>query len=44
MKRMNVILTDKQKKIIDQKFKELRILKQIEQEILNHNKKSNKKQ
>lgn len=39
MKRMNVILTDKQKKIIDQKFKELRILKQIEQEILNHNKK-----
>jgi hypothetical protein len=42
MKRMNVILTDKQKKIIDQKFKELRILKQIEQEILNHNKKYNK--
>ena len=42
MKRMNVILTERQKKIIDAKFKELRVLKQIEQEILNHNKKFNK--
>ena len=29
MKRMNVILTDKQRKIIDAKFKEARILKAI---------------
>jgi hypothetical protein len=42
MKRMNVILTDKQRKIIDAKFKQHRILKQIEQEILNHNKKYKK--
>ena len=42
MKRMNVILTDKQKKIIDAKFKELRLLKEIEQEIESWNKKYNK--
>lgn len=42
MKRMNVILTDKQKKIIDQKFKEARILKEIKAEIENYNKKYKK--
>lgn len=36
MKQLRVILTPKQKKLIDQKFKELRVLKEIEQEILKY--------
>lgn len=34
MKQLRVILTPKQKKLIDQKFKEHRLLKEIETEIL----------
>jgi hypothetical protein len=36
MKQIRCILTKEQKKIIDAKFKELRILKEIEQEILKY--------
>jgi hypothetical protein len=36
MKQLRVILTPKQKKLIDQKFKEMRILKEIETEILKY--------
>ena len=36
MKQLRVILTPFQKKLIDQKFKELRVLKEIEQEILKY--------
>jgi hypothetical protein len=36
MKQIKVLITQKQKKLIDQKFKEHRILKEIEQEILKY--------
>lgn len=36
MKQIRVLLTPKQKKLIEQKFKELRVLKEIEQEILKY--------
>jgi hypothetical protein len=36
MKQIKVLLTPSQKKLIDQKFKELRVLKEIEQEILKY--------
>lgn len=36
MKQIRVLLTPFQQKLIDQKFKELRVLKEIEQEILKY--------